>query len=130
MTVSSRTPEGFPSHCPVCGARVSIEYSDPASDAPCPQCGCLLWFSTELVKSLTEYSIDALGTTPYPITVDSRFTDLNADSLDSLDLVELVMMLEDEYDIVIPDDDYDKIQTIGDVVRYVNVKRRGKSETE
>ncbi|WP_390621026.1 acyl carrier protein [Gimesia alba] len=90
----------------------------------------MLWFSTELVKSLTKYSQDVLGTTPSSITVDSRFAELNADSLDSLDLVELVMKLEDEYDIVIPDNDYDKIQTIRDVVRYVNVKRRGKSETE
>ncbi|QDV52749.1 phosphopantetheine-binding protein [Gimesia fumaroli] len=130
MTVSSRTPEGFPSNCPVCGASVRIEFSDPANDAPCPQCGCLLWFSTELVNSLTNYSLDALGTTASSITVDSRFAELDGDSLDSLDLVELVMKLEDEYDIVIPDNDYDQIQTIGDVVRLVNVKRRGKSETE
>ena len=129
MTVSSRTPEGFPSHCPVCGASISIEFSDPASDAPCPQCGCLLWFSTELVNSIINYSQDELGTTAYPITVDSQLAELDGDSLDSLDLVELVMNLEDEYDIVISDNDYDQIQTIGDVVRLVNVKRRGKSES-
>ncbi|MDF1746911.1 MAG: acyl carrier protein [Gimesia sp.] len=124
MTISSRTPEGFPSHCPLCEASVNIEFSDPAGDAPCPQCGCLLWASAELVQSITRYSLDLLGTAPYAITVDTRFSDLNADSLDSLDLVELVMKLEDEYDIQIPDDDYDKIQTIGDAVRYINFKRR------
>ncbi|QDT95986.1 Acyl carrier protein [Gimesia aquarii] len=127
MNVSSRTPEGFPSHCPLCGASVNIEYSEPAGDAPCPNCGFLLWASVELVESITKISLDLLGTTPYAITVDSRFADLNADSLD---LVELVMKLEDEYDMQIPDDDYDKIQTIGDVVRYIKVKRRGKGETE
>ncbi|WP_232102825.1 acyl carrier protein [Gimesia aquarii] len=86
-----------------------------------------MWASVELVESITKISLDLLGTTPYAITVDSRFADLNADSLD---LVELVMKLEDEYDMQIPDDDYDKIQTIGDVVRYIKVKRRGKGETE
>ena len=128
MTISSRTPEGFPSHCPLCGASVNIEFSDPAGDAPCPQCGCLMWASAELVKSITKHSLDLLGTVPDAITVDTRFSDL--DSLDSLDLVELVMKLEDEYEIQIPDDDYEKIRTIGDAVRYINVRRRGSGDTE
>lgn len=44
MTISSRTPEGSPNCCPVCGAHVAIEPSWPTNDAPCPACGCLLWF--------------------------------------------------------------------------------------
>ena len=44
MTISSRTPEGEPNRCPVCGAVVAVEPSDPAGDAPCPRCGVLLWF--------------------------------------------------------------------------------------
>lgn len=44
MTISSRTPEGEPSHCPVCGADVCIEPSLLFGDAPCPNCGHLLWF--------------------------------------------------------------------------------------
>ena len=44
MTVSSRTPEGAPNHCPVCGNSVRIEPSIPPGDAPCPNCGSLLWF--------------------------------------------------------------------------------------
>jgi anti-anti-sigma factor len=47
MIISSRTPEGQPNHCPVCGADLKIEPSDPAGDAPCPQCGHLLWFTWE-----------------------------------------------------------------------------------
>jgi anti-sigma B factor antagonist len=47
MVISSRTPEGQPNHCPVCGSHLRIEPSDPAGDAPCPQCGHLLWFAWE-----------------------------------------------------------------------------------
>ncbi len=45
--ISSRTPEGSPNLCPVCGSRIKIEPSDPAGDAPCPTCGHLLWFTWE-----------------------------------------------------------------------------------
>jgi len=41
----TRTPEGQPHRCPLCGKPVVIEPSHPAGDAPCPHCGCLLWFS-------------------------------------------------------------------------------------
>ena len=41
---SSRTPEGQPHECPVCGTAVVVEPSLPPGDAPCPHCGCLLWF--------------------------------------------------------------------------------------
>lgn len=47
MVISSRTPEGLPNDCPVCGSRPRIEPSDPAGDAPCPRCGHLLWFAWE-----------------------------------------------------------------------------------
>lgn len=45
MVISSRTPEGKPNDCQVCGSAITIEPSDPASDAPCPNCGHLLWFN-------------------------------------------------------------------------------------
>jgi mannitol/fructose-specific phosphotransferase system IIA component (Ntr-type) len=45
MTPSSRTPEGQPQQCPVCGNEVVIEPSRPPGDAPCPHCGCLIWFA-------------------------------------------------------------------------------------
>jgi acyl carrier protein len=51
---------------------------------------------------------------------ESRFVDdLKADSLD---VVELVMEFEDAFDITIPDDDYEKIQTVGDAVEYISQK--------
>ena len=54
------------------------------------------------------------------IKMESTFTeDLN---IDSLDMVELVMELEEEYGIEIEEDDADKIKTIADVVNYINSK--------
>ncbi len=47
MVISSRTPEGHPNHCPMCGSDLRIEPSDPPGDAPCPHCGHLLWFDLE-----------------------------------------------------------------------------------
>ena len=44
MTSSSRTPEGDPNRCPVCGHAVKIDPSRPPGDAPCPDCGTLIWF--------------------------------------------------------------------------------------
>ena len=42
--ISSRTPEGQPNKCPVCGNEVCVEPSLWFGDAPCPNCGHLLWF--------------------------------------------------------------------------------------
>jgi MshEN domain len=44
MEISSRTPEGDDNQCAICGKPVVIEPSQPSGDAPCPHCGCLLWF--------------------------------------------------------------------------------------
>lgn len=45
MTISSRTPEGTPNRCPVCGKSIRMEPSIPPGDAPCPSCGSLMWFA-------------------------------------------------------------------------------------
>ena len=52
----------------------------------------------------------------------SFIDDLGADSLD---IVELVMAMEEEFDIEIPDDDAEKIQTIGDALAYVKTRLKG-----
>ena len=44
-SISSRTPEGWSNRCPVCGYACTIEPSMDSYDAPCPNCGHLLWFS-------------------------------------------------------------------------------------
>ncbi len=54
------------------------------------------------------------------INMDTSFTeDIGADSLD---LVELVMALEQEFDVEIDDDEVEKIKTVGDAVRYIKDK--------
>jgi acyl carrier protein len=63
---------------------------------------------------------DQLDSPKDEISRPSSFVDdLKADSLD---IVELVMALEDEFDIKIPDEDYDKIATVGDVIEYIEFK--------
>jgi acyl carrier protein len=51
------------------------------------------------------------------IKMESSF--MNNLGADSLDIVELIMALEEEYDIEIPDEDVEKIVTVGDVVEYI-----------
>jgi hypothetical protein len=56
--ISSRTPEGSPNECPICGDRVRIEPSILSNDAPCPSCGHLLWFAEQLNVSVDELKKD------------------------------------------------------------------------
>jgi acyl carrier protein len=63
---------------------------------------------------------EQLGVPKEEVTRASSFVDdLKADSLD---VVELVMEFEDEFGITIPDDDYDKIKTVGDAITYIDKK--------
>ena len=48
MNVASRTTDGLPNKCPVCGKKVWTTPSVPQGDATCPHCGALLWFSEPL----------------------------------------------------------------------------------
>ena len=50
------------------------------------------------------------------ITMDTSFEDLGADSLD---VVDLVMSLEEEFDIEIPDEEVENIKEVGDIVKYI-----------
>jgi acyl carrier protein len=63
---------------------------------------------------------DQMGTTPDKVSRDTSFiNDLGADSLDT---VELVMEFEDEFEISIPDEDSEKIQTVGNAIEYITSK--------
>ena len=63
---------------------------------------------------------DQMGTTPDKITQETSFiNDLGADSLDT---VELVMEFEDEFEISIPDEDAEKIDTVGSAITYIEAK--------
>ena len=63
-----------------------------------------------------EIIVDELGVDAEAVTIDSTLEDLGADSLDA---VELIMALEDELDMEIPDEDAESFVTVGDVVKYV-----------
>ena len=72
----------------------------------------------EKVKKIIE---EKLSVNADQITIEAKFAeDLKADSLDT---VELVMALEDEFGLDIPDEEADKIKTVGDAVNYINSKQ-------
>jgi len=112
MTVSSRTPEGFPNNCPVCRSAVRVEVSCTVGDATCPHCGTLLWFvevewNTILTRqpelSNVREAIRRLLTRfaeQRPANSESLFRlveRLNGSRMDSLELVELVMDCETDF---------------------------------
>ena len=71
--------------------------------------------TAERVKDII---VKQLGVKPEEVTDDASFTDdLGADSLD---LVEVVMALEEEFGAQIPDEDAEKINTVGDAVKYID----------
>lgn len=79
--------------------------------------------SEELQKRLKNIVADRLGVDESLITPEASFVDdLNADSLD---LVELIMTLEEEFKIEIPDEDAEKLQTIGDAMDYLEERLEG-----
>ena len=68
-------------------------------------------------KKVIEIVSEQLGVSADEIKMETSFVnDLGADSLDT---VELVMEFEDEFDINIPDEDAEKIQTVGEAVKYI-----------
>jgi len=79
-------------------------------------------FSEDRVKEIIakELEVDAKQLSP-----EAKFIeDLGADSLD---IVELVMALEEEFGIDIPDEDADKLRTVGDALNYLKTQTAGKS---
>ena len=73
--------------------------------------------SEEVFDKVKEIIVEQLGVAENAVTEDASFIDdLGADSLD---IVELIMALEEEFDIEIPDSDAEKVVTIGDVVDYI-----------
>ncbi|MEI6177148.1 MAG: acyl carrier protein [Verrucomicrobiota bacterium] len=62
--------------------------------------------------------VDQLGVNADQVTIEAKFVeDLGADSLDT---VELVMAFEEEFDIEVPDEEAEKLQSVGDVITYIN----------
>ncbi len=53
---------------------------------------------------------------------------LAAFDIDSMEVVELVMQFEDTFGVSIPDEDYDRLRTIGDVIRYIQQRQNDRGE--
>jgi acyl carrier protein len=76
-------------------------------------------------ERVIEIVSEQMGVSKDQITKDTSFiNDLNADSLDT---VELVMGLEEEFDISIPDEAQEKIQTVGQAVEYIEAELKNKA---
>lgn len=73
-----------------------------------------------MLEKMKEIIADQLGVSEDEVTLEASFKeDLDADSLD---LFELVMALEEEYDVGIPSDDLAELNTVGDVINYLKDK--------
>lgn len=76
----------------------------------------------ELETKVIEIVSEQMGVDKGEITRETSFVnDLNADSLDT---VELVMEFEDEFEISIPDEDAEKIQTVGQAIDYIRDRNK------
>ena len=76
--------------------------------------------ATDIAAKVKAIIVEKLGVDEADINDDASFTnDLGADSLDT---VELIMEFEKEFDVTIPDEDAEKIATVGDAVTYLSAK--------
>ena len=72
---------------------------------------------SEVAQRVKSIIVDKLGVEESEVTETASFTnDLGADSLDT---VELIMEFEKEFDMAIPDDQAEKISTVGDAIQYI-----------
>ena len=78
---------------------------------------------SEVQDKIKQIIVDELAVDEAEVTENARFIeDLGADSLD---LVELVMRFEEDFDIEIPDDAAEHIQTVGDAVKFIQERLGG-----
>ena len=76
---------------------------------------------SEIASRVKAIIVDKLGVEESEVTNEASFTnDLGADSLDT---VELIMEFEKEFEISIPDEDAEKITTVGDAITYISAKK-------
>ena len=76
--------------------------------------------AVDVAAQIKEAIVEKLGVEESKVTENASFiNDLGADSLDT---VELIMELENRFNIQIPDEDQEKLQTVGDAIKYVEAK--------
>jgi len=72
---------------------------------------------SDIESKVKDIIVEQLNVTPDQVTTDAKFIDdLGADSLDT---VELVMAFEEEFDIEVPDEEAEKLQSVTDVISYI-----------
>jgi acyl carrier protein len=72
-------------------------------------------------EKVRDIIVEQLSVNPEQVTPDAKFIeDLGADSLD---VVELVMAFEEQFSVEVPDEDAEKLQTVGDVIKYIEDKQ-------
>jgi acyl carrier protein len=92
---------------------LNLNYLCPMTDIP-------------IEEKVKDIIVEQLGVNPEQITPSASFIeDLGADSLDT---VELVMAFEEEFSVDVPDEDAEKLQTVGDVIRYIEEKKATSNE--
>jgi acyl carrier protein len=73
-------------------------------------------------EKVKDIIVEQLGVNPEQVVTSAKFIeDLGADSLDT---VELVMAFEEEFNVEVPDEDAEKLQSVGDVVTYISEKAK------
>jgi acyl carrier protein len=78
---------------------------------------------SEVKEKVKEIIVDQLGVNPDEVTEDASFVDdLGADSLDT---VELVMAFEEAFNQEIPDEEAEKLKSVGDAIKYIESKIKG-----
>lgn len=107
--ISTRTPEGLPHRCTICGETSYLEPSFPGGDTVCPACGGLLKSCRDYVSRLFRVRIEEIKPdTPIRGGIVA----------DSLEFIEFILDLEHVFGTDIPDDNYEDLRTIGDVIRW------------
>jgi acyl carrier protein len=72
---------------------------------------------SDIAQRVKDIVVEQLGVNPDEVTPEASFIDdLGADSLDT---VELVMALEEEFDAEIPDEDAENLKTVGEAIKYI-----------
>jgi len=72
------------------------------------------------IEKVRDIICDQLSVPPEKVQRDTHLMkDLEADSLDA---VEIIMAIEDEFEIEVPDEDAEKFQSVGDIVKYIDEK--------
>ncbi len=76
----------------------------------------------DIEAKVREIIVDELDVDASEVTIEANFIeDLGADSLDT---VELIMKFEEEYDLDIPDDEAEKLRTVGEAINYIKSKKQ------